>query len=73
MNERNWGGLRTGAGRKATGKNVVNLTLTLTKYEADILKERAKIDGLSISRFVSKHLNLNVLPENLSGSERPCL
>ena len=70
MNERNWGGFRNGSGRKATGKNVVNITLTLTKNEADVLKERAKYDGLSVSRFVSKYLNLNTLPENLTGGER---
>ena len=70
MNDRNWGGKRTGSGRKATGRNIVNITLTLTKNEAQTLKERAEYDGLSVSRFISKYLNLNILPENLSGGVR---
>jgi len=58
MNDRNWGGARIGAGRKPTGKNIENITLTLTHLEAKILKVRAEEDGLTVSRFVSKWLNL---------------
>ena len=72
MNGRNWGGFRLGSGRKATGRNTVNITLTLTNSEAEELKMRAKQDGLSVSRFVSKWLNLNVLPESLTGGQRLC-
>ena len=59
MNENNWGGSRKGAGRKATGKNTVNITLTLTKTEAELLKERAKYEGITVSKFVAKWLCLN--------------
>lgn len=64
MNDKNWGGRRAGSGRKATGINIVNITLTLTKNEATTLKERADYDGLSISRFVSKWLCLEPQAEN---------
>ena len=63
MNDKKWGGFRAGSGRKATGKNTVNVTLTLTKEEAKELRERAEIDGLSVSRFVSKWLCLNISPD----------
>ncbi|MCR5252596.1 MAG: hypothetical protein K6C98_02650 [Treponema sp.] len=59
MNNRNWGGQRKGSGRKATGRMTVNITLTLTTEEAKALEERAKCDGLSISRFVAKWLVLS--------------
>lgn len=59
MNERNWGGFRVGSGRKATGRNTVNITLTLSKEEADELKARAKSQDLTVSRFVSKWLFLD--------------
>lgn len=70
MNANNWGGFRIGAGRKATGRNTVNITLTLTIDEAKELKQRAKMEGISVSRFVSKWLCLNRLPENLTGNHR---
>lgn len=70
MNDNNWGGFRVGSGRKATGKKIVNLTLTLTKSEAEILQERARAENLSVSKFISKSLCLNVLPENLTGGKR---
>lgn len=69
------GGFRIGAGRKA-GLNKVNYTLTLTKEEAQTLKERAKAEELTPSRFVAKHLQLtppqktNSLPESLTGNIR---
>ena len=76
MNARNWGGKREGAGRKATGLNIVNITLTLTKDEAQILKERAEYEKMSVSRFIAKYLHLKPLhrssdlPENLTGNVR---
>lgn len=72
MNERNWGGKREGSGRKATGRNTVNITLTLTKSEAESLKKRADDMKMSVSRFVVKflRLDLNTLPDNLSGNVR---
>lgn len=70
MNDRNWGGFRKGSGRKTTGRNIVNITLTLTKTEAKNLRERAEQDGLSVSRFISKWLCLNTLPESLTDEKR---
>lgn len=70
MNIRNWGGKREGSGRKATGRNTVNITLTLTKNEAEVLKERAKREKISVSKFVAKYLLLDQLPENLTGGTR---
>ena len=73
MNQRNWGGKREGSGRKATGLNIVNITLTLTKEEAQILRERAEHEKLTVSRFIAKHLHLKPLqkssdlPESLTG------
>ena len=69
------GGFRIGAGRKPTGVNIVNITLTLTKAEAERLKMLASEDGLSPSRFIAKQLQLtpketNPLPENLTGGKR---
>lgn len=58
MNDRNWGGRREGAGRRATGRNIVNITLTLTKEEAKTLKEHADFANLTISRFIAKALLL---------------
>ena len=58
MNTNNWGGFRKGAGRKPTGRNTTNITLTLTLSEANLLKQRAKQEGISVSRFVSKWLCL---------------
>ena len=64
MSESKRGGFRIGAGRKATGKNFVNITLTLSIPEAQVLKERAENVHLSVSRFIAEALKLNVLPEN---------
>ena len=58
MNDRNWGGQRKGAGRKATGLKTVNVNLTLTIAEAEALRMRAESLGLTPSRFVAKWLGL---------------
>lgn len=58
MNERNWGGKRTGSGRKKTGRNTVSVTISLSNDEAQILKQRASQSGLTVSRFVAKYLYL---------------
>ena len=70
MNDRNWGGFRAGAGRKATGRNKVNITLTLTRNEADTLKNRAAEAGMTASRFVAEFLHLGTLPDSLTGGKR---
>mgnify|MGYP002627011610 CR=1 FL=1 len=70
------GGFRIGAGRKPTGVNVVNITLTLTKAEAQVLKERAASMNMTVSRFIAKWLNLTPpkatsdLPDSLTGGIR---
>lgn len=71
MNDRKWGGYRVGAGRKATGRNTVNITLTLLKQECQILKQRAESEKLSVSRYIAKYLNLKTdeLPETAQGGE----
>ena len=59
MNNRNWGGKRANAGRKATGRNTVSVTLTLTKDQSEELKQRAASINMTVSKFVVKHLNLD--------------
>lgn len=81
MNERNWGGKREGSGRKKTGRNIVNITLTLKKGEAEELKKIAKQENLSVSQLIAKFFHLSSLaeateknqyklPENISGKIR---
>ena len=70
MNERNWGGRRLGAGRKATGRTKEQVMLTLSKHAAHELKERAQSCRLSVSDFVVKYLCLDTLPDNLTGGKR---
>ena len=70
MSERKWGGRRLGAGRKATGRTKEQVMLTLNVYAAQELRTRAKHCGLSVSDFVTRFLNLNSLPENLTGGQR---
>lgn len=81
VNDRNWGGHREGSGRKKTGKNIVNITLTLKKEEAVQLKKIAANENLSVSQFIRKVFNLQGLaqieerkhidlPENLTGNVR---
>ena len=67
MNGNNWGGARKGAGRKPTGKKAVNITLTLTTPEANELRARAKYEGISVSRFVSRYLHLDFISNDLGG------
>lgn len=61
MNERNWGGRREGAGRKATGRNTINITLTLKKNEAEQLKKIASQKNISISQLISNSFHLSEL------------
>ncbi len=63
MNTRNWGGRREGAGRKATGKNIVNLTLTLKKGEAAELKKLAENQNITVSQLIVKYFHLSELAE----------
>lgn len=48
----------------------MNITLTLTISEAELLKERAEREKISVSKFVAKYLMLDRLPENLTGGKR---
>lgn len=47
-----WGGARKGAGRKATGKQYHVMSITGTKEELDIIRQKAKEANKSISRYV---------------------
>lgn len=59
MKENKWGGTRKGAGRKPTGRKTVNVTLTLKKEEAELLKKIAENEKLTISQLVSKFFCLS--------------
>lgn len=58
MKHENWGGVREGAGRPATGKNTKCMTLTLTIEQADELKALANNEGLTVSQYVAKKCGL---------------
>ncbi len=78
-----WGGARKGAGRKKGEIEYTTVSIAIPKDEAEILKRMAKVQGMTVSRFVSKHLGLDAaaeaerkaktsLPDNLTGGERLC-
>lgn len=60
MNNRNWGGRRENAGRKATGKSTSNISLTLTHNQKKVLLERAQAEKLTVSKFIAKYLLIGV-------------
>lgn len=64
MNERNWGGKRKGAGRKK-GVSIIYKTfsVSLPKDEYKVLKDAAERKRMTISRFTSKYLSLDVMAE----------
>ena len=58
MNERNWGGKRQGAGRKK-GKIVYKtISITLPIEELTVLQNAAQNQKMTVSRFISKYLDL---------------
>ena len=59
MNDRNWGGKREGAGRKKGNVVYKTFSVVLPVAEADLLKEYARKEKLSVSRFISKALGLS--------------
>lgn len=62
MNEKGtWGGRREGSGRKPTGRQVVNITLTLPKKEAEVLRLLAEESGETISQMIQRRFMLPVL------------
>ncbi len=62
MNEKGtWGGRREGSGRKPTGRQVVNITLTLPKKEAEVLRLLAEELGETISQMIQRRFMLPVL------------
>ena len=62
MNEKGtWGGRREGSGRKPTGRQVVNITLTLPKKEAEVLRLLADELGETISQMIQRRFMLPVL------------
>lgn len=58
MSESNWGGRRAGSGRKKTGTRAVFVTTTIggSPEEIQMLKDKAKQAGQSVSRFVLDRL-----------------
>lgn len=51
-NSKNWGGSRKGAGRKATGKQYHVMSVTGSKEELDVIRQKAKSAEKSISRYL---------------------
>ncbi len=79
MNTSNWGGRREGSGRKPTGKNIVNITLTFKNArQAEAIRTLAKNAGLTVSQLVIKRFGLehvedtDSLPESITGNRRLC-
>jgi hypothetical protein len=64
MEEKKWGGSRKGAGRKPTGRNTINITLTIKKDEAERLRKIAENEKLTISQLISKAFNLSEPQKN---------
>lgn len=58
MNERNWGGKREGAGRKKGDIIYKTISVTLPVEELDVLQNAAKSQNMTVSRFISKYLDL---------------
>lgn len=48
------GGARRGAGRKATGKNVVNSTISLPIESWEMLEKIAEAQGISKNKLASR-------------------
>ena len=59
MNDRNWGGKRKGAGRKKGDVVYKTFSIVLPAAEAELLKEYARKEKLSVSRFISMALGLS--------------
>lgn len=47
-----WGGKRSGSGRKKAGVKHKILSICGTEEEISLIKEKAKISGKSVSRFL---------------------
>lgn len=58
MNERNWGGKGKGAGRKKGDVRYVTVSVSLPEDEMELLVESAARQQLTVSRFISKYLDL---------------
>lgn len=58
MSERNWGGKRDGAGRKKGDIEYQTFSVVLPKEEAELLKKIAERQNMTVSRFISKYLQL---------------
>lgn len=58
MNERNWGGKREGAGRKKGDIIYKTISVTLPVEELEVLQNAAKSQNMTVSRFISKYLDL---------------
>ena len=70
MNERNWGGKRQGAGRKK-GKIVYKtISITLPIEELTVLQNAAQNQKMTVSRFISKYLDLETYSKINKGVQR---
>ncbi len=65
-----WGGARKGAGRKKTGINYANITLSMTKQQAELLRNYAKSMNLTVSQFVLKLTRLDELTPKKKSEEK---
>lgn len=63
MNSRNWGGNRTGAGRKKGIIVYKKTTITLPEQELQFLKKHADAKKISVSRFIRIYLGLDKYAE----------
>lgn len=72
MNEHSWGGRRVGSGRKPTGSNTVNITLTLSKAQGELLRQYAADAHMSVSRLIIEKFGFDTesLPKNITGNKR---
>ena len=63
MNDRNWGGKRKGAGRKAGNIVYKTISVTLPEDELEILQRAAESHQMTVSRFISRYLSLDKTAE----------
>lgn len=52
-----WGGARTGAGRKRTGRQKVPLTIQITPELNEKIRKDAEKEGVTISEYCTKRLS----------------
>ena len=70
MNDRNWGGKREGAGRKKGDIVYKTFSVVLPAAEAELLKDFARREKLTVSRFISKAIGVDVMAKNRKEGEK---